>query len=150
MKSHAMLPIALLMIGAFASTRATELPMQKPGRWETTETGDNARHFSTCVGDAAAQAKTLAEIEAMHNKICSKHDMRKVGDKWIGDSVCNYYPAGTHIINHEVTTVSENATHTDLSTTFDPSGKKSQETLDSKWVEPCKPGEKPGHTVTGK
>lgn len=142
MRSHAMLPLAALMIGAFASASASEFPVQKPGLWETTETGDNARHLSTCVGDAAAQAKTFAQIEAMQNKNCSKHEMRKVGDKWIGDSVCNYYPVGTHIINHMVSTVSENATHTDLSTTYEPSGKKGHETLDSKWVGPCKPGEK--------
>ena len=152
MKFHALTTIILLMLSGAASA-AAEYPTIKPGLWQTTEKGDNPRRFSVCFGDAASQHQMLAHQQMAMKKICSKKETRKEGDKWTSDSVCNYYPAGTHIIKHGVTTMNGDATHTDLVTSFDPPSqdrKNSTTTSDSKWTGPCKAGQKPGDTVIEK
>ena len=140
MKSHAVMPIAVLIICAAASVSAVELPAQKPGVWDTTMKGPGipagSRSLSMCM-DAATQAEAKATLK----KNCSKNEWRQDGNIWSGDSVCTVM--GNQVIAHAVTTMrDENAYHTEI--TSQSGNKSSVMTVDGKWLGACKPGQKPG------
>lgn len=146
MKPVLTLPIALLMLGAFTSSSAVELPAQKPGVWETTMKGADipggSRSMSMCM-DAATQAEAKSTLQ----KNCSKNEWRHEGNTWTGDSVCTVM--GNHIIAHAVTTMSgEVAYHTEI--TSQSGNKSSVMTVDGKWLGACKPGQKPGVPMRGR
>ena len=146
MKSYAVMPIAVLMIGAFVSASAVELPAQKPGVWETTMKGTSipggSRSLNMCM-DAATQA----EAKATSKKNCSKNEWGHAGNTWTGDSVCSVM--GNQITAHAVTTMSgEDAYHTEI--TSQSGNKSSAMTVDGKWLGACKPGQKPGVPMRGR
>ena len=149
MKSYAVFPIAVLAICACASVSASEYPTRKPGMWEMTMHGESfpggSSRSSLCV-DAATEASNNATTDAYMKSNCSKFDTRKVGDSWIIDSVCTL--GGTHAVTHQVTTLtSEDAYHTDGTSTYDPplQGKSNAVmSIDGKWLGACKPGQTPG------
>ena len=146
MKSYAVIPIAVLMIGAFVSASAVELPAQKPGVWETTMKGTNipggSRSFSMCM-DAATQVEAKATLK----KNCSKNEWSHAGNTWTGDSVCSVM--GNQITAHAVTTMSgEDAYHTEI--TSQSGNKSSVMTVDGTWLGACNPGQKVGVPMRGR
>lgn len=155
MKSNAVLPIAMLMLGAFTSSSALELPVQKPGLWEVTMTSSRmpggSKSFSMCQ-DAAFIAAGKASADAHLKNDCSKHDLRKNGDTWTADMECTY--SGMHVVSHSVTTMhGDGGFHTELtSITESPHLAKttSTTTIDNKWLGACRPGQKPGVPVAVK
>ena len=155
MKSHAVLPIAILMLGAFTSSSALELPVQKPGLWEVTMTSSRmpggSRSFSMCQ-DAAFIAAGKASADAHLKNDCSKHDLRKDGDTWTADMECTF--SGMHVVSHSVTTIhGDDVFHTEMtSDTNSPGHPKttSATTIDNKWLGACKPSQKVGIPVAVK
>jgi hypothetical protein len=155
MKSHAVLPIAILMLAAFTSSSALELPVQKPGLWEVTMTSakmpGGSRSFSMCQ-DAAFIAAGKASADAHLKNDCSKHDLRKEGNTWIADMECTF--SGMHVVSHSVTTIhGDDVFHTELTSSTDsPRLTKTTDvtTIDNKWLGACKPGQKPGVPIVGK
>ena len=146
MKSYTVMPIAVLMIGAFVSASADELPAQKPGVWETTMKGagipGGSRSLSMCM-DAATQV----EANATKKQYCSKNEWRHEGNIWTGDSVCAVM--GNQIVAHAVMTMNgEDAYHTEI--TSQSGNKSSVMTVDGKWLGACKPGQKPGVPMRGR
>lgn len=142
-------PIAVAMLGAFASAGALELPAQKPGVWQTTMKGEKipggSRTYSTCL-DAAWLAEAKATADAHLKNDCTNSDLRKDGDKWIADSTCTL--SGMHVVGHtETTYTGEDAFHTEVTSSYD-SPKHGKTTsvmsVDSKYVGACAPGQKPG------
>ena len=144
MKSAFTLPIAMLMLGVFASSGAEEIPAQKPGLWKVTMTSASmpggTQSYSMCQ-DAAGIAEGKASADAHLKNDCSRHVLRKEGDTWIADMECTY--SGIHDVSHSVTTVHGDDTyHTELTST---TGKTSTVmTIDHKWLGACKPGQKVG------
>ena len=140
MKSYAVMPIAVLLIGAFASASASDTPTQKNGLWETTMQGPSfpqAQRMNMCLDDAS-QAEAKATMKKMD---CSKNEWHHEGNTWTGDSVCTVM--GNKIIAHAVTTMrGEDAYHTEI--TSQSGNKSSVMTVDGKWLGSCKPGQKPG------
>jgi len=155
MKSYAVLPIAILMLGAFTSSSALELPVQKPGLWQTTMTNSRMpggyRSFSMCQ-DAAFIAAGKASADAHLKNDCSKHELRKDGNTWTADLECTF--SGMHVVSHSVTTITgDDVFHTELTSNTDsPRLAKSTTTttIDNKWLGACKPGQKIGVPVAGK
>jgi hypothetical protein len=149
MKIQVALPIAMLMLGAFTSSGALELPTQKPGMWQMTMTGakipGGSRSFSICQ-DAAFIAAAKASTDAHLKNDCSKHDLRKEGNTWVADMDCTF--SGMHAVSHSVTTIhGDDAYHTEMtSSTGSPkhAGTSSVMTIDNKWLGACKPGQKVG------
>lgn len=140
MKRVLALPIAMLMLGAFTSSGAVEIPTQKPGLWKITMTSASMpggkQSFSVCK-DAAFIAAAKA-AEPLLKKDCSKYDLRKEGNSWIADMECT-----SSGISHSVTTVHGDDTyHTEMTLI---TGKTSTVmTSDQKWLGACKPGQKVG------
>ena len=156
MKIQIALPIALLMVGAMASSSAAELPTQKPGLWQmtvkNTRMPGGARSFQICE-DAAFIAAAKASADAhIKNDCSSKSSLRKVGDTWISDSDCTF--SGMHIVSHGVTTIhGDDLYHTEATSTVDsPRGGKVADvmTMDNKWLGACKPGQKVGVPAVGR
>jgi hypothetical protein len=155
MKSHAVLPIAILMLGVSTTSSALELPVQKPGLWEVTMTSakmpGGSRSFSMCQ-DAAFIAAGKASADAHLKNDCSKHDLRKDGNTWTADMECTF--SGMHVVSHSVTTMhGDDVFHTEItSNTEAPRVAKTTDvtTIDNKWLGACKAGQKPGVPIVGK
>src|SRR6201999_759539 len=85
-KSHAVLPVATILLSAFSMAFALELPTQKPGLWHTTMTGKQipggSRSFNICF-DAASLAEAKAATDAHLKNDCNKNAVHKQGDTWI-------------------------------------------------------------------
>src|SRR5882757_4263924 len=99
MTSRIALPVAIVLLGAFASAAALELPTQKPGLWQTTMTGEKipggSRTYNMCL-DAASLAEAKASADAHLKNDCSNSDVRKQGSTWIAESTCTL--SGMHVV----------------------------------------------------
>ena len=149
MKSHIVFPMAALLLGSVVSATALELPEQKPGLWQTTMKGEKvpggSRSYSMCL-DAASLAEAKASADAHLKNDCSKSDVHMQGSTWISESACTF--SGIHVVGHTETTFSgDNAFHTEVTSSSDsPKHGKTTSvmTVDSKYLGPCAPGQKPG------
>jgi hypothetical protein len=143
-------PVVVTMLGSFASATALELPVQKPGLWQTTMKGEKipggSRSYSTCL-DVASLAEAKASADAHLKNDCSKSDVRKEGSTWIAESTCTF--SGMHVVGHTETTFSgdDDAFHTEVTSISD-SPKHGKTTsvmsIDSKYLGACAPGQKAG------
>ena len=149
MKSRIAFLIAALSLGSVVSATALELPEQKPGLWQTTMKGEKvpggSRSYNMCL-DAASLADAKASADAHLKNDCSKSDVHMQGSTWISESTCTF--SGTHVVGHTETTYSgDNAFHTEVTSSSDsPKHGKTTSvmTVDSKYLGPCAPGQKPG------
>ena len=120
---------ALLVL---SGVNAAEVPGRKAGLWETKIQVNGTTLLSqTCV-DATSDAAARAKKDAYMKANCSKLDTHQEGAKWVSDSTCTF--AGTTVTGHTVTTIDGDAAIHTTGTT----------SADSKWLGPCKPGQKPG------
>ena len=151
MKLALLLSIGVITSCAFSDANAVDAPPRKSGLWEvTTRTGAHQTVLHTCVGNAAEQVKANAEALNSMKSMCSKQDVRMVGGKLVGDSLCNL--AGSTATIHATTTFSgdrfaHTAEHNEGTSTYSPplSGQSQATTVtESKWVGSCKPGQKLG------
>lgn len=144
-------PLALVMLGAMASSNALELPTQKPGLWKITMTNakmpGGSRSFTMCQ-DAASIAASRASADAhIKNDCTGKGSLRKDGDNWIADSECTF--SGMQVTSHSVTTMhGDDSFHTQVSSTM--RGKTDVMTMDNVRIGACKPGQKVGIPEVGR
>jgi hypothetical protein len=142
-------PVVVTMLGSFASATALELPVQKPGLWQTTMKGEKipggSRSYSTCL-DVASLAEAKASADAHLKNDCSKSDVRKQGGTWIAESTCTF--SGINVVAHTETTFSgDDAFHTEVTSSSDsPKHGKTTSvmTVDGKYLGDCAAGQKPG------
>ena len=149
MKLRIAIPVVMTMLGSLASASALELPVQKPGLWQTTMKGEKipggSRSYSTCL-DVASLAEAKASADAHLKNDCSKSDVRKEGSTWIAESTCTF--SGTHIVGRTETTFSgDDAFHSEVTSISD-SPKHGKTTsvmsIDSKYLGACAAGQKAG------
>ena len=141
MKSYAVLPIALLMIGVFASISASEFRMPKPGMWEIrmqrTAGGKNVQGVRRVCMDQAAQAHDKQVGDDYAKKNCSKNVTTQEGNKQTNDMVCKTDVGSMR--EHSVTDFSSDNTYrTQTVVTFDLPQLSSTSTIDGKWLSACK------------
>lgn len=149
MKFRAVLPVAALLLTAFSVAPALELPVQKPGLWQTTMTGEKipggSRSYNVCL-DVASLAEAKATADAHLKNDCSKNDVRKQGDTWIAESTCTL--SGIHVVGHTETVFSgDQSFHTQVTSSYDSpkhGTTTSVMTVDSKYLGACAPGQKVG------
>lgn len=151
MNRSLLLSISVIAACALTNANAADTPTRKPGLWETTiHSGTHQSVLHACVGNAAEQAKANTEALNSMKSMCSKQDVRMVDGKLVGDSVCTI--GGSQATIHATTTFSGDAVaHTsernEGTSSYSPPlfGQAKAVTItDSKWVGPCKPGQKPG------
>jgi hypothetical protein len=149
MKSRIAFPTAILVLGSVVSATALELPVQKPGLWQTTMKGEKipggSRSYNMCL-DVASLAEAKASADAHLKNDCSKSDVHMQGSTWISEAACTF--SGIHVVSHTETTFSgDNAFHTEVTSTSDSqkhAKTTSVMTVDSKYLGACAPGQKPG------
>jgi hypothetical protein len=125
---------------------AVETPQMKPGLWEIRmqhssdgKGADKPTIVNQCK-DASMIARGKQAAEDYAKKNCSKNETRREGSKWVSDTVCKV--GGSTMSSHTVTNVSDNAYHTENTTTFDPptpGHSRSSTTIDGKWLKTCTP-----------
>lgn len=149
MKSHFGFAVSLLLLGAAVPAAALELPVQKPGLWQTTMKGEKipggSRSYSMCL-DAASLAEAKASADAHLKDDCSKSDVHMQGSTWIAESTCTL--SGMHVVAHSETTFTgDESFHTQITSSYDSpkhGTTNSMMTVDSKYLGACAPGQKVG------
>ena len=135
---------------------AADMPKRKSGLWETTITSSrsNTPHtIQRCIDkttDDLTSPQTGPRTSPKEPQMqCEKRDFRKDGDKMVIDSVCKH--SGTTVTTHAVVTGSfDSSFRMESTSTFDPpmNGlKDSHTTVESKWLGPCAPDQKPGDII---
>lgn len=144
-----------LCLGAATTTAlALDYPPRKPGLWEmrVSEVGDKAppQVIAQCI-DAATDKLMRDMGQGMSKDMCSKNELRADGPRLIADSVCKMGPTTT-TTRAVITGDFSSGYRMETKSRYSPplAGKAEADTLiESKWVGPCKPGQKPGDMDMG-
>ncbi|MBI4756299.1 MAG: DUF3617 family protein [Betaproteobacteria bacterium] len=145
---------AALGVVAFAlaaTAQAMEVPKRKPGLWEIrtqTSAAPMGTTIQNCIDDKTDDLlRQRGEQQAA--KSCSRQDMRRDGERWIVDSVCDV--SGSKAVTHgEFSGRFDSSYRGEMVTTFTPpvmNMKQATTTIEGRWVGPCKPGQKPGDVI---
>ncbi len=140
----------LFAVAATARAAADDFPKLKPGLWETTTSttrgSAGAPRASTLCLDDSVQKEMYKVSMGMMSNMCSKYDLKHVGDKMTSDMVCDL--GGTKMQSRSVMTFAGNTAYrTEAHSTFDPpmgGMKESTTIIEGRYVGPCKPGQRPG------
>ncbi len=137
-------------------TCAADMPTRKSGLWEMQMSSAHGTFtMQQCVDQAsddlmrrqAESGPTMPGHAGPGSKgKCSTQDVRREGDKFMMDSVCQLEgsTATTHAV---VTGAFDSGYRMESKTTFDPPMRGMREntmTVEAKWLGPCKPGQRPG------
>ena len=148
---------AALCVGLFTlagAAVAVDYPPRKPGLWEMQvgEVGDKTppQVMQQCI-DAATDAAMRDMGQGMGKEMCSRQDMRNDGPRIVVDSVCKMGP--NTITTHSVMTGDFGSSYKmEMNSRYSPplAGRTEANTLiESRWVGPCKAGQRPGDMVMG-
>lgn len=142
---------ALTLAGA---AFALDYPPRKPGLWEMSISQAGAttppHTVQQCI-DAATDSAMREMGQGLSKEMCSKKDLRSEGGKLVVDSVCKI-GASTSTSHAVVTGDFGSAYHMESKSTYSPPlmGKTEATTIvDTRWVGPCKPDQKPGDMMMG-
>jgi hypothetical protein len=146
--------LAAACLCAAGGAAALDYPPRKPGLWEMSigEAGGKTppQVMQQCI-DAATDQLLRDMGQGMNKDMCSKNELRADGPRLVVDSVCKIgtSTATTHSV---MTGDFGSAYRMEMKSRYNPplGGRAEADTLiESKWVGPCKPGQKPGDVVTG-
>jgi len=140
--------VALLIANTVASAASFDAPKRKSGLWEITVSSAQMKGGHTmqqCI-DQKSDDLMKQDRPGMEKMSCSKNEMRKEGDKIIGESVCKM--SDTTVSTRSVITGRfDSAYKADIKSTYEPpmhGMRESSSVVEAKWLGPCKPGQKPG------
>ncbi len=144
----AFLALALSTL-AFAAPK--EMPARKPGLWEIKMQvpGMPQPMVSQQCIDEKTDDLMQQRGQAQARQQCSKNAMRRDGDKVIVESVCGFdktTATTTAIFQGDF----KSNYRGEINTTYAPpmqGMKSSKQTMEAKWLGPCKPGQKPGDVI---
>jgi hypothetical protein len=140
------LTLALSSLASAAGPK--DMPARKSGLWEIEMHADAMPQpmvTQQCI-DEKTDNLVQQQGEAQARQHCSKNGVRKQGNQVIAESVCQF----------DSTTATTRAVFSgdfrqnyrgEINTTYSPpihGMKSSKQTLEAKWLGPCKPGQKPG------
>jgi hypothetical protein len=140
-----------IVAGPFAAAAsAVELPVRKAGLWEmkTMRAGSSTPDMTMqqCTDESTDKAMSTA-FSPMAKESCSKNDIQKTANGYVGDSVCSF--GGMSMTSHSETTGDFNSAYTVKSTSTTKGGPPgvpgdSTTIIEAKWLGACKPDQKPG------
>lgn len=140
---------------ATASAAVLEFPKLKSGQWELTMSTAKAGApqpptKSTMCTDDAIQKEMTSMGAGMSREMCTKNDMRREGNRFLGQSECKM--GDSKIVARTVMTLTgDTAYRTEINATYDPpfmGMKEAQTVLEGKYVGPCRDGLVPGDFIT--
>jgi hypothetical protein len=139
---------ATLLVASVGAAASFDPPKRKSGLWETKVSMDSTKGMPAvqeCVDEKTDDLMTT-DMPGGEKLSCSKHEMRKEGDRIIIESVCKVN--GSTAKSRTVFTGRfDSAYKADVKATYDPpmEGMREASTvIEGKWLGPCKPGQKPG------
>ena len=152
--------LALMCATPFCATPAAaqDLPPRKAGLWEvkmTTEGHNMPPNTSEHCIDAETDKLMSSMGDNVRQDMCSKRDVKKVGNTIVVDSVCKFGPMT--ITSQSVASGDFNSAYSVKVTTKReggpvipgmPADGKSSMSIDAKWMGACKADQKPGDMIT--
>jgi hypothetical protein len=153
MRLLAILALAFIITPAAAQ----DMPARKAGLWEMKMTfegrGMPPQVMQHCTD--AATDKAMQEMGGnMRADMCSKRDIKQVGNTIVMDSVCNM--GGATTTSHGVVTGDFNSAYTIKISSKREGGAaapgmpaETQMSIEAKWTGPCKADQKPGDIIMG-
>lgn len=149
---RAVLCIGLVTLAGTAA--ALDYPPRKPGLWEMkigeTDAKTPPQVIQQCI-DAATDAAMRDMGQGMSKDMCSRQDMRNDGPRIVVDSVCKIGPSTA--TTHSVITGDFGSSYKmEMTSRYAPAlgGRTDANTLiESRWLGPCKAGQKAGDMVMG-
>lgn len=136
-----------------APALAQDYPQLKPGQWEMTssssKSADAKPNKMTMCTDVAVQKQMMDMGKGLSRDLCSKLDVRREGDKYIGDSVCKVGES-TMTSRSVMTVQGDTAYKTVITATYDPplmGMKEANTTIEGRNTGPCRDGLTPGDVV---
>jgi hypothetical protein len=147
--------LSLVAFGLCCATTAyaLDLPSRKAGLWAITMTFEARttppQIIQQCI-DAATDKLMNAIGGSMSQEMCSKQDVKQVGNTYVIDSVCNIGPA--RVASHAVMGGDFNSDYTVKVTSTSegmPAGVPGSNTmtLEAKWLGACKADQHPGDMI---
>lgn len=144
--------IALAAIAAPAL--AQDLPKLRAGQWDILIDRGKAGQGqppvkSTMCTDDAVQREMIVSGMGMSREICTRHDFRREGARFVGSAECRFGDSKMKS-RSTMTPTGDTAYRVEIAATFDPpfmGMKDSHTTLDGKYVGPCRAGFVPGDVV---
>lgn len=141
--------LLVLSIGCgVAAAASSDAPKRKSGLWEMKMSGGHMQGGMTmqqCVDQKSDDISKMQEAKSN----CTKNDVRREGDKIVGESVCKI--EGTTATTRTVFTGQfDSAYKADIRSTYDPpmhGMRESSSMIDAKWLGPCLAGQKAGDIV---
>ncbi len=147
-----LIALALLCSAAPALADSVQIPIRKAGLWELTT--QIAGVSKTATPPMVMQQCTDESVDRQMNKMssdtmkCSKQDMTKSGNGYVGDSVCTIGDAT--VTSHFEATGDFNSAYSVKTTAKSSGGNLPPEmvtTIQAKWISACKADQKPGDIV---
>lgn len=146
--------LALLALPAAAQ----DLPTLKPGLWEMERVPERitgkqappaaANRTAMCLDESVQRDMFAFGVGAMGGA-CSRHDLRRSGNRLDGDFVCDI--GGSRVHSKSTIVLDGNTAYrTEIDTTYDPpfmGQTKSKMVVRARNVGPCKPGQRAGDVV---
>ena len=144
------LSIVLLMLTAAGAYAASfEPPKRKSGLWETKVSNAQVPRGQTMRQCIDQKTDDIMRKEQESQMSCSKKDMRREGDRIVGDSVCTV--EGTTVTTHTVITGNFDTNYrADVKSTYNPpvnGMRESSSTVEGQWLGACLAGQKPGDVI---
>jgi len=141
------------LMGLMAEAFSIELPQRKTGLWDIkiSRTGTNRPSSQTIQMCIDQKTDNIAQQmgESFVKASCSKQQIRREGNRIVGDSVCQI--GETTATSHTVFSGEfDRAYHGEIRTKYSPPlmGKNENLTLfDAKWIGPCQADQKPGDMI---
>ena len=147
-------PIVLLTAVAAlaADALALDLPKRKSGLWDVKISRASAKRppqtFQMCI-DQSTDDITLQMGENFSRQACSKQQIRREGNRIVGDSVCKI--GETTATSHTVVSGDFDRTYRgEIHTKCSPPLMGTSENLmliEGKWAGPCQPDQQPGDMI---
>ncbi len=154
-----------LLLQAVSTTAiyADDTPKRKSGLWQMKMTSTHGQGgtftMQQCIDQATdelmgGQADSASTMMPKRNRSsskqnCSTQDLRREGNKFVMDSVCQH--GKTTATTHAVATGTFNSSyHMESKTTFDPplrGVRESTTIVEAEWLGPCKEGQRPGDII---
>jgi len=151
-KAVLLLALAVTMAVGSALAFGLDLPKRKSGLWDIkitpASTNRPTQTIQMCI-DQKTDDMAQQMGESVARRACSKQQIRREGNKIVGDSVCTI--GDTTATSHTVFSGEfDRVYHGEIRTKYSPPllGKSENVTLiDAKWVGPCQADQKPGDMI---
>jgi hypothetical protein len=157
---RALFAFALIASLSSAASAAMDIPARKAGLWQMIMTfegrGIPQQTIKQCI-DAATDKLMNSMGGGMSKEACSKHDMQRVGNTIVVDSVCKSGMAAGTTTSHAVVSGDFNSGYMVKVDSrregapapgMPPSGAMKM-TIEAKWLGPCAGDQKPGDMIMG-